>query len=126
MVQNQIRAPQTLASFMMKSKNIWRGINEIPRGHDGELQEESGDVLGPFGNHAKNLDLIVSLTCLREKRERAFGRCVRFGAGGRERDTPYKSNSPTPPFYASADCPRYPDGLSASEIFAAILIWNCL
>ena len=80
---------------MMKSKNIRRGIIEIPRGHDGESREESGDVLGPSGNHAKSLDLVVSPMCLRE-RERAFWR---FGAGwwGKRKGTlPYKSDLADP------------------------------
>ena len=53
---------------MMKSKNMRRGFNEIPMGHGGGARGESGDALGPSGNHAKcpPLERYLS-TCLRKR-----------------------------------------------------------
>jgi len=62
----------------MKSKNMRRGFNEIPMGLGGGARGESGDALGPSGNHAKCPPLERSLsTCLRT-RERAREMCGRF------------------------------------------------
>ena len=63
----------------------------------------------------KSLDLVVSLTCLREKERESFLDDV-YGLVGVVRGTPIISQVwPTPPFCPVADCPRNPGGPSAYE-----------
>jgi hypothetical protein len=58
---------------------IFRGGREVMM-H--KLEKSPGMFSDRPGTTPKSLDLVVSLTCLREKeKERAFGCCLRFGGG---------------------------------------------
>ena len=64
------------------------------------LEKSPGMFSDRPGTTPKRLDLVVSLTCLREKEREPFGICVRFG-GGSERDIQYKSSLADPTFLSS-------------------------
>ena len=51
-----------------------RGINEIPSGHGGVLQDVSAGVLGQSGNGSNNHFLEMDLLLLWKRREKAWMR----------------------------------------------------
>ena len=64
------------------------------------LEKSPGMFSDRPGTTPKRFDLVVSPTCLREKKREPFGGCVRFG-GGSEMDIQYKSSLADPTFLSS-------------------------
>jgi len=106
----------------MKSKNMRRGFNEIPMGHGGGARGESGDVLGPSGNHAKMPFPWSPFHMLEGMRERELeSMCGRFEK--EERDMSIKASRPGWSHAGStvADRPQCPGGPSAGSLFSSFL-----